>query len=274
MKIAIVAPVGELNRYGYHHIAQECIKSMANFADKVFLVSSSRETLSGPKDWPRWVNPNVEIISDTRTWFARTPEGTEWFDAYKVLENVNIGVYEARQEGADVVMCLFCNNYIPEAAHEGLRMRCEKVASGEHIWSSYYRKDQLYDRLFSASVSMPFIINSRDIYRFAADAITNGEHIAWMERGDYSEFDNEAVVDVQLEMTLMDLRNKLNFMRCYSDLVPKRKPEFDEGYWLDYYIKKFQLKRLDPGQSLDKIGRAIAEKSRSDFVSRYVLEKL
>jgi len=278
VKIAIVVPIGPLDRFGYQHIYRECIESMANFADQVFLVSTTREVKRADNfNWPQDKGidlENLNIISDSRTWFARTPEGDEWFDAYKVLENVNVGVYAARSEGVDVVMCLFCNNYIPEMAYEGLRARCEKVATGEQATASYYRKDQLYNQMFSASVSMPFIINSRDTYRFAADAITNEREVAWMQRGDFSEFDGEAVVDVQLEVTTRDLREKMNFMRCYSDLVPKRKPEFDEGYWLDYYVKKFQQKKMLLDSNLDKTGQAIARLSQPDFASRYVLEQI
>jgi len=109
--------------------------------------------------------------------------------------------------------------------------------------------------------------------RFSMDSLVVEEtEIVWMERGDFRP-DAPPVVDVQLEMTVEDLADKMNFIRCYSDLVPKRKPVFEWDYWFPYYVKKFEAKRR-AGAGGGATFSAIARKSRPEFVSHRVLECL
>jgi len=268
MKIAAIVPIGYLDRMGYQHVWYECVGSIASFADHVYLVSSVREPGA------TFAQSNVTTISDEATWFARTPEGTEWFDAYKVMENVNSAAHLAASEGYDVGICLMVNNYVPARARERLRARYEDIYKLGYLGGSYYRMDQLGNQLFSASVFLPFVVNlHRDGWRFSTDALVVDNDIRRMERDDYFLLDNGAIVDVQLEMTVDDLRNKQTFIRNYRDLVPKRPAGWDWDYWRHYYVEKFRQKRR-AGTVTDPTGLAIAAKSRPDFVSRTVLEVL
>jgi hypothetical protein len=271
VKLAAIVPIGYLDRHGYQNIHKECIDSIAAFADRVFLVSSVRD----PGIYH--VGKTVAQHGNEATWFARTPEGNEWFDAFKVMENVNLGAYWAMLDGFDVGICLFVNNYIPEAARAGLRYQCEQVLEATFpTILYYYRRDQLGDQMFSSSVRLPFVVDlRRGAWRFSTDSVVLQDEshdpiIARMERGTWPERDSAAVVDVQLEMTLDDLRDKMNFIRCYHDLVPKRKPAFEWGYWRRYYIEKFRNKK-PAGLVEDPTGLAIAAKHREDFVSAEVL---
>jgi hypothetical protein len=273
MRIAVVCPVGHLDRHGYQHVYRDCVASMAAFAERVYLVQSVRGS-AGTGELLA-AHPNVRLISDERTWFARRPDGAEWFDAHKVLENANVGAAAARADGMDCAVCLFVNNYVPESAAVALADKCRWLRENVKPWDWLYRKDQLGGVLFRASVRMPFVVNLSALgrLRFAADSLAVGSEIHTMERGDFGEMDGEAVVDVQLEMTLADLEAKMNFIRCYHDLVPKRRPFFDWGYWRAYYIDKFRQKTRSD-EPLDAIGRRLAAASRADFVSHEILGAL
>jgi len=269
MKIAAIVPIGYLDRMGYQHVWYECVGSIASFADHVYLVSSVREPGA------TFAQSNVTMISDEATWFARTPEGAEWFDAYKVMENVNSAAHLAASEGYDVGVCLMVNNYVPVEARAILRWRCEGVAEHPGVVHFLYRRDQLGDQMFGASVQLPFMVNlHRDTWRFSTDSLVlDSGVIMKMVRGDWPNHDAEAIVDVQLEMTVDDLRDKQTFIRNYRDLVPKRPAGWDWDYWRHYYVEKFRQKRR-AGTVTDPTGLAIAAKSRPDFVSHEVLGAL
>ena len=80
-------------------------------------------------------------------------------------------------------------------------------------------------------------------------------------------------VDVPFEITLEDLENRLNFVRCYSDVLPKRDPVFDWNYWRLYYLDK--LNQKNPSSSpLDGYGRRIANNTKPDYLSHYFLKVL
>ena len=269
-KIAVVCPVGHLDRHGYQHVCGECVDSMAAFADRVYLVQSTRNDTGVDRLLEAY--PNAVHISDERTWFARRPDGSEWFDAYKVLENANVGAAAARADGMDCVVCLFVNNYVPDFTAGALADKCQRLVKDRMKWDWLYRKDQLSDVLFRASVRLPFIVNlSAPGLRFAADSLAVDSEIHVMERGDFGEMDGEAVIDVQLEITRGDLEDKMNFIRCYHDLVPKRRPFFDWEYWRKYYVDKFQQK-IRSDEPLDRWGCEVASKSRPDLVSREILK--
>ena len=82
-----------------------------------------------------------------------------------------------------------------------------------------------------------------------------------------------AVVDVGLELTLPELADRMNWFRCYADLMPKRRPTFDWDYWRKYYVAKFGTKPVG-GEVLDSIGQVIADGHRPEFVSATVLKEL
>ena len=270
MKLAIIVPVPDLTRFGYGRIAAECIGSMARIADKVCLASSTRNDAAAHEIASAY--DNVRLISNESIWFARTPEGDEWFDPYKVMENCNLGMSLAKDAGYDVAACLMCNQYIPEASE--FYQLCYRVAQNNFLWSWLYRMDQLGDQLFHSSVRVPFIVNLHGFpLRWSTDALEAGGTLTTMERGDYASQDNISVVDVQLEATREELAAKQNYIRCYHDILPKRKPVFEWGYWFPYYANKFRQKS-PAGVVTDPVGVAIAAKSEPGFVSWQVLEAL
>jgi len=271
VKLAIIVPVPDLTKFGYGRIAAECIGSMARIADIVYLVSSTRNDDGAYKIASE--HDNVRLISDEATYFSRTPEGAEWFDPYKVMENATIGMTRAEFGRYDVAACLMCNQYIPEASE--FYQHCYYAIDHNMPALWVYRMDQLGTHLLHASVKEPFIVNLNNPCgaRWSTDALYCDGMISRMDRGGYAEFDAISVVDVQLEVTREELAEKQNYIRCYHDILPKRKPVFEWDYWFPYYVDKFRQKS-PAGTVTDPVGLAIAAKSEPGFVSQQVLAAL
>ena len=271
MKLAIIVPVPDLTKFGYGRIAAECIGSMARIADVVHLVSSTRNDDAADKI--ATAHDNVRLFSNEVRWFARTPEGDEWFDPYKVMENCNLGMALAKEEGYDVAACLMCNQYIPDASE--FYQHCYRLMEWGLPWTWAHRMDQLGDQLFHASVRVPFLVNLHHTrtLRWSTDSITDLDCTTTMERGDYTNQDHISIVDVQLEVTREELEAKQNYIRCYHDILPKRNRTFEWDYWFPYYVNKFRQKS-PAGVVTDPVGVAIAAKSEPGFVSWQVLGAL
>ena len=71
MKIGIVCPIGNLERFGYHHILDIVLQSFCFFADKVVLISSLRNVHISVK------NPKIQLVSSLQTWFDYDENGNE-----------------------------------------------------------------------------------------------------------------------------------------------------------------------------------------------------
>jgi len=271
VKLAIIVPVPDLTRFGYGRIAAECIGSMARIADRVYLVSSSRNDEAACQVDCKY--KNVFLSSNASTRFSRTPDGDEWFDPYKVMENCNLGMREAKRDGYDVAACLMCNQYIPEASE--FYQRCYRMLEYNTAWDWVFRMDQLGDQLFHSSVRVPFIVNlgkAQPQLRWSTDSLYTTGTVK-MQRGDYAHQDHISIVDAQLEVTREELAAKQNYIRCYHDILPKRNPVFEWDYWFPYYVNKFRQKS-PAGTVTDPAGVAIAKKSKPGFVSWQVLEAL
>jgi len=207
-------------------------------------------------------NPERGIISDERTWFDMDADGNERFDIMQLERAANLGYRLARDAGFDAAIGLHVNNLTMPAAADWLYFEAGRIVDIRQPWAWTYRRDQLAGLSFGCTVRRPRIINlhADPLPEVGPDALTiGGEVVARMERGDWPEMDRLAIWDIQLEMTQTDLADKLNFQRCYSDLVPKRKAVFAWGYWRDYYAAKFRQKR--------RIEIAPPFPERADFVS-------
>ncbi len=241
VKLAMVVPIGPLDRLGYQYVAQHCIKSMCNAADTVYLASTTRENEAGP--YPG--DGRATIISDVTTWFDLDEKAGEHFDAGLVMDAVNEGALQAQLGGCDAAVCIFVNNYVGLAAGYWLRMEAEQMLADDRGYADYYRRDELAGQAFGTSIRMPYIVNLREPhhYYFGLDRVTEGDQVYTMNRGSWPAYDLTAVVDLQLEMTERDLADKMTYIRSYADLVPKRKTTYDQFYWERYFVDKFLKKR-------------------------------
>lgn len=260
MKLAVVCPIGRLDRYGYQHVADTCMQTHRRVSVDRFYMSTSRANA-----------PDAEkgIVSDERTWFDLDEEGHERFDIGRLEMAANLGYRMARDAGFDVAVGLHVNNLVTRIGADWLYWEARRIHRGKEFFAYTYRCDQLADRAFGATVRRPRIINlhADPLPEVGPDVLTmDGEVVAKMERGDWPNMDNLATWDIQLEMTLPDLEDKLNFQRCYSDLVPKRKPTFEWGYWRRYYATKYRQKR--------RIEAEAPLHSPADFVSWEIVAAL
>ncbi len=237
MRIAVICPVGRLDRYGYQHVARQCIASHRQVGDTWLYPSTTRANVA---------DPELGILSDSRTWFEVDPAGNERFDIMQLERAANVAYRVAQEQGYDAAIGLHVNNWVTGAAADWLYFEAARIVADKEFLGWTYRRDQLAELSFGCTVRRPRIINlhADPLPEVGPDTLTmGGEIVARMERGDWPEMDRTAIWDVQLEMTLQDLADKLNFQRCYSDLVPKRKAVFEWPYWRRYYLNKFSRKR-------------------------------
>lgn len=262
MTLAAIVPIGDPRVNGYGNNLSVCLQSMAEFADMVILVQSHP---AASALYP-FLSDTISLISNESTWFSNGV-----YDGRQFNRNVRIGETAAKQEGADVFIVLSSNWYIPEASRFDLRIRCEMTKT----WDWVYRGNQLAGQLFSASKRLPMVWRdgSGCVYTFSPDGLQTPDGFVAVERGDYSEYDNEMIVDAPLEITLADLEGKMNFFRCYHDDLPKRNPVFDWNYWKPYYRQKMSDWKTSV-RPLDQYGEAIAEASRPEYLSHMYLAEI
>jgi len=156
-------------------------------------------------------------------------------------DNLNYGFESAYWDSLDVVVLMTSNSYIPEDRRERLKKHCEHLLlSGADIgW--LYRGNYLAGELFQPSKRLPYILNLERwpsaTITFAPDGAKTEDGRRWKpEYGDFGRMENYSVVDAGLELSLSELEEKLNWVRCYADLMPKRKATFEWEYWRNYYM--------------------------------------
>jgi hypothetical protein len=86
MKIAIYCPLAPLDRYGYQYNYMATIGSFCSLADRVYAVSTSRN--SSNIDKVLSISNKIVNVSDERTWFRLDENGDEVFDVYKAGDEI------------------------------------------------------------------------------------------------------------------------------------------------------------------------------------------
>ncbi len=254
MKLAIVCAAGNLHRFGYQNVMGPCVDSWG-FADRIYAVASDDKA----------VVPGAGMISGPQTWFE------DGFDIFKLVDNMNRGLDRARKDGMDMVVCLDVNCYVPNG--QAFRNYCEGLWKGKHQFGYTFRADQLGDTLFHCSGKRPRVFNLAYGWRVGCDKIVlDGNEVSY-EIGDFSEYDDIAFMDCGLEMTVADMAAKMNYIRCYQELVPKRSKEFHWDYWFPYYVAKFRAKKI-MGPVNSGYGRRVAEASQPNFASQIIMRAL
>lgn len=267
MSLAAIVPVGNLGLHGYQHTARQCIASACAAVDRVYLVSSVRE--DGAAYGMRVDKRSMTIISDERTWFARKPDGSEWFDAYRVMENVNIGLEEVRLMGFDYAVCLMCNWFLPAGSGDALRR-----ATDGGPWGWVYKREHLAGQMFHANKRIPFVVRCDANVRFTTDALEcDGTLIPW-EDDLYTRHNTVAAVDMQYELTVDDLKAKIAFIRNYRDVKPSNAAEFRLTDYLAHHRNRFHARvRSNDAPEWSPDSRPVS-RLNGEFVSRLILEGL
>jgi len=272
VKIGILCPIGPLDRFGYQFNTMPVLRSLATFGTTVYLVSSTRNRAQ--IDAILAAFPNVKYIAGPETWFAQDEQGEEVHDIFRITGNVTLAMQQAQRDGMDVGVSIHISQYVQDHVMAPLREVCARMLADGQPYAWLYKKYQLYDRLFHADYRLPWILNLRidNPYFISPDSITHretGERIM-IQGGDFRDHDPVAVVDCPMERTPQDLVAFKEFTRFYAELNPNAPTNFDWDYIRDYYIRKFNAKRMS-AEPLDATGRAIAAASRPDFVSHLLL---
>lgn len=273
MKIGILCPIGPLDRLGYQYHAIPILRSLTAFGTKVYLCSSTRNRAQIDDILAAF--PNVEYIAGPETWFQQDEQGEEVHDIFRITANATLAMEHARRDGMDVGISIHISQYVQDRVMAPLRATAQAMLDQGRPYAWLYKKYQLYDHLFHADRRVPWILNLHidNPYAITPDSITHrdtSERIL-IEAGDYRNHDDIAIVDCPMERTPQDLVAFKDFTRFYAELNPNAPTEFDWDYIRDYYIRKFNAKRLSD-EPLDATGRAIAATSRPDFVSHLLLD--
>jgi hypothetical protein len=273
MSIAIICPIGPLDRWGYQHVYSPCVASMAAFADTIYMPQTTRNRAG--VDELIMDYDNIVHVGNESTWFAEI-DGNEHFDLFRLRDNINRAIERAREDGHQIALCVEVNQYIPVAAREPLAALCAEVRANDQPYGWLFRRDQLAGATFHASLRRPWIWNlAFDVRIEIPDGTLYDNQFIRHERGNWPLEDAAAIVDAANEMSAEDLRDKLTAFRFYSEFVRKRPTTFDWNYQLSYYVAKFRAKELDYAE-LDIYGQAIADVAAGhpEFMSHEILRAI
>ncbi len=278
MKIAIICPVYDLKRLGYQYTADICIPSLAKFADRLYLVQSCAAAT-----WPLYLYDgkfaHVEHVSSEYTHF----DGDR-FDVAQYHQNILIGLTRARRDGCDVAINGACNWYIPENAGRALRSIIQSMVDLPAAYAYLCVRYQLAGRLSNVAVRHPAILNlhAGAGWTFGVtDNLIRGDEVLTSDRtgrnayGDGVGIANGiAMIDAGYNLPIEDMREKLTFVRGYSDLLTKRADVWqDWDYWHGYYRSKVAAMTFS-NDDLSPEGQQIAERCAPDFLSSTLVKEL
>lgn len=224
--------------------------------------------------------PKLRIISDSESWFPLSPTGEEIFSHEVVYRNNARGFDLAHAEGMDICVPVAITQYAPETIRDSFLQTCEALLSKGEPFEWFYRRPQLGPQLFDADTKLPEIFNTRieNPYTMQSGTIDgicarDGSHKVLMEWGHFPEMNSKAFVDLPLEFTLEELRNKRDFTRYYVDLSPASRERFHSVGEVAGYTRKFA--RLSAAsEPLVGFGKKIAELHRPSFISAAVIKAI
>lgn len=250
MKIAIICPIGDVQRFGYWRSAQPCLESWRALGD-LFLIHSSRAALP--------FSISGEYIRDERT-LMQIIDGREWFDHRLVASNANRGIALARAAGYDVAITICVNWYIEQAAARQIENNCLWMCYDKGGFCFLFRRIQIGAHLFDADLKSIALFNLHvargNIVKVLVDrADINGLEMTGV-RGSYSALNDEAYIDCEHELTIDELKEKLSDVRNYAEILPKRSGVAWD-YWERYYRERAQSMSLS-GDAPGPIGQSIA----------------
>ncbi len=272
MRIAVLCPIGPLDHFGYQYNYMITVRSYAEFADRVYMYSSSRNRANVDRILAAF--PNVTYISDERTWFSLDEYDHEIFRVTDFERNNDIALARAKADGMDCAVHIHVNQYIEHKNGQALKKIIKSMLEKRHLFEWVYRRYQLANKLFDADVRHPWLLNLTidNPFFIRADAIhhKDGNERYCMELGNFDKQNSIAIIDAGMEMTLQDLADVRDFTRGYVEKNPDANPQFDWSVYKPYYVNKFNKKNMS-NDLPDIVGQEIARENRSDFLSNLFL---
>jgi len=276
MKIGIVLPVGRLDKYGYQYFYQDVIENLYSFTNHLYILSVSKYNKMIEEVIKFY--PNINFYNHADYQLLSDENDNEVFDIKKLILRTNIGIQQCQEVGLDCCIIIHINQYIPSFSRDGLLKYCEYIMENNLEFGWLYKRYQVADKLFHADTRVPWIINLKvnTQYRFQSDSIVNSNGYGYtLEHGDFRQHNNISIVDVFMDMTVEDLKDKINFVKNYSNLESLKGrsviDRFDETYHLSLYQKKIN-KKIISDDLLDETGLKIYSKTKDHFLSRALLK--
>lgn len=281
MKIGIVCPIGNLEKFGYHHIHDIILKSLCSFADKVVLISSSRDPDIEVE------SPKIQLVSSPETWLDFDEMANELYAMDKLISNTNLGLHILIEKGFDMALVVHINQYIPETKFESIRQYLYNFFQRGKPFTWLYKMYQCGSQLFNADRRLPWIYNlhHRKRYMVAPDStLYHRNWILWhstkkvsIKSGSFRTFNKTSIVDVIGEFTEKECEALWTFVGDYGGYTKGRSMLVNGAYnhdvWLKYMVIKLKAKHPSSEQ-LDPFGIAICKQSRPDFVCHELLRRL
>ncbi len=281
MKAGIYCLIGNLEKFGYHHIHDTVLQSFCSFADRVVLISSSRDAHVAVK------SPKIQLVSSPQTWFDFDEKGREYYSNGKLVANSNLGLDILAEDGCEIALNLSINQYIPETKFESIRQYIQDFLQRDKPFTWLYKKYQCGPQLFDADRRLPWIYNLhyRKRYMTAPDSTLHFRNwLFWnwtrkvtIQSGSFEAFNNISVVDVIGEFAEKECEALWTFTGDRGGYTKGRsmlvKGAYDHDVWLKYMVNKLKAKHPS-SEPLDTFGTAICQRSRSDFACHELLRRL
>lgn len=250
VKIAVICPIGDLNRFGYWRIAQPCLESWQALGD-LYLIHSSRTAIP--------FSIKATYLQDERT-LMRMIDGAEWFDHRLVADNANLGIDAARLAGCDVAVTICANWYIEQATTQAIAEKCQHMLEEKSRFDFLYRRLQMGGQLFDADLESIALLNigkvKQDMVKVLVDYIEVDGIPIKSVRGDFADKNREAYIDCEFELTTDELKEKLIDVRNYAEILPKRRG-VDWAYWEHYFRQRAAMLKMS-ADAPGPIGRHIS----------------
>lgn len=266
VNIAVVCPIGDLNRFGYWRIAQVCLDSWQALGD-LFLIHSSRA------DMPFSIE--AEYIRNDET-LMRQVDGVEWFDHRLVADNANVGIEAARAAGYDAAITICVNWYVERDAAQKIRAKCERMIENCNRFDFLYRRLQMGNQLFNSDLESIVLLNigkvKQDVVKVLVDYIEIDGIPIKRILGNFADYNAEAYIDCEFELTTDELKEKLSDVRNYAEILPKRRG-VDWAYW-EHYFRQRATQLHPSNDEPGAVGQRIAALHPAGAFSDWLLGKV
>lgn len=208
VKIAVVLPIGSLDKFGYQYCAKHVLNLFSECFDKVIVATTTRETTFLPIS-----KKNVELIVDENIMFDLNAENQEIFSIYKLYKAEKQCMYLAKEQGFDIAVRMSINMYMDELNSKKMRDYCNKLIISNKPYGYYAKLFQLHNIICYPNTLLPTVVNLNylDNFIFDIDVIEyQGKRIPW-KGGIYNKSNYFEVIDIFGIETRHDLEEKYNW---------------------------------------------------------------
>ena len=207
-KIAIMVACGHFREFGYHRVFQRFYESFSQIGD-IFIVATTNHFRDevGQK-------PGVVILDKVQ--LLKDKNDNYIFDITKFSKANNQGLHEIRSRKYDVLFQACINEFIPDTNILALKKYIQGIGNKPFRWT--YKSYVLGSKACLPDIRLPWILNLDYQIELVPDgAVINGDLLT-IEAGLFLSKINISSYDCGWNISLEELRSKMNFVRCYTEL--------------------------------------------------------